>query len=218
MSFKPSGRRQPRRHATHSHDRPDPQCEPIQSCTSDDWQDDSAKDLTIDDPQPTPQSGSAPAALTGQALRSLAFTLLARREYSRHELRQRLLERALNADEVDHLVDELVASDYQNDERMAGMVLRSQLRQGRGPARVQQALKKHHIDAELVSDEMQQMDWLQQALALKVRKFGPEVARDPKLRARQVRFLQYRGFALDVIMKVTSRSADELEQEFDDGE
>ena len=152
-----------------------------------------------------------PKPLNNQSLRTFAFALLAKREYSRHELQTRLLERAADPAQVEPLLDELVTSDYQNDERMAGMVVRSQIRQGRGPRRVQMALKKHAIDSTLAEDNVQSTNWLKLALDLKIRKFGENVATDAKQKAKQIRFLQYRGFDLDVILKVVNTAADEIE-------
>ena len=36
-----------------------------------------------------------------------------------------------------------------------------------------------------------------------------EVETDPKLKARQIRFLQYRGFDMEIIMKAIARTSDE---------
>ncbi|MFU8924839.1 regulatory protein RecX [Acinetobacter puyangensis] len=146
---------------------------------------------------------------TGNRLRALGFALLAKKEYSRSDLKQKLLAYGADLDEVETLVEELAQQHYQSDERMAGMLLRSQIRQGRGPARIKQALKKHDIDPELAQQEYDEVDWFQQALSLKIKKFGSEIAIDPKQKARQIRFLQYRGFAMDVIMKVVNYKGEE---------
>lgn len=150
-------------------------------------------------------------ALTGQRLRSLAFAYLAKREFSKAQLRLKLLEKDADAVEVDALLDELSNQNYQSDERMAGMVVRSNLRQGRGPQRIRQQLKKHQIDAELASDGLAEVDWFAEALATKVKKYGTEVATDPKLKAKQIRFLQYRGYSMDVIFKVIQFDVDHNE-------
>ena len=150
-------------------------------------------------------------ALTGQRLRSLAFAYLAKREFSKAQLRLKLLEKDADAVEVDTLLDELSDQNYQSDERMAGMVVRSNLRQGRGPQRIRQQLKKHQIDAELASEDLAEVDWFAEALATKVKKYGTEVATDPKLKAKQIRFLQYRGYSMDVIFRVIQFDVDHNE-------
>lgn len=139
---------------------------------------------------------------TGNTLRALSFALLAKKEYSKSDLKQKLLAYGADLIEVDALLEELAQQNYQSDERMAGMLLRSQIRQGRGPARIKQALKKHEIDPDLAQQEYDEIDWFKQAFDLKVKKFGTEVVKDPKQKAKQIRFLQYRGFSMDIIMKV----------------
>ncbi|MEG2461298.1 MAG: RecX family transcriptional regulator, partial [Acinetobacter sp.] len=44
---------------------------------------------------------------------------------------------------------------------------------------------------------------------LKIKKYGTEVATDPKLKAKQIRFLMYRGFEMDAIMKAISRKVED---------
>lgn len=147
--------------------------------------------------------------LSGSRLRALAFALLAKREYSQSKLRLKLLELGAVEDELDSLLAELAENNYQSDERMAGMVMRSQIRQGKGPQRIKMALKKHDIDQEYILDDLKEVDWFEEALQLKIKKFGLDVATDPKLKAKQVRFLQYRGYAMDVILKVIQYKGEE---------
>lgn len=149
-------------------------------------------------------------SLTGQRLRSTAFALLAKREHSQQELKNKLIQYGADIDELQPLLDELTAGQYQSNERMAGMLVRANLRKGRGPARIQQDLKKHHIDAELAEQEIEHINWLQEAIDLRLRKFGEELPSDPKDKSRQVRFLQYRGFDLDICLKaIRENSVDE---------
>ena len=72
------------------------------------------------------------------------------------------------------------------------------------------ALKNKKVDSSLISEELKETDWTEQAYQLKVKKFGTEVANEPKLKAKQIRFLQYRGFDMDAIMKAIRRK----EQDF----
>ena len=124
-----------------------------------------------------------PKTLTGSRLRSYAFALLTRRE--------------------------LAQQNYQSDQRVAELTLASQIRKGKGLQRIKQVLKAKQLDAELITEELQDIDWLEQAYQLKVKKFGEEVTHDPKIKARQIRFLQYRGFDMDVIMKTIARTSEE---------
>ena len=150
-------------------------------------------------------------SLTGQRLRGSAFAILAKREHSREELKNKLLLYGACPDELEPLLAELTGNDYQSDQRMAGMLVRANMRKGRGPARIQHELKKHHIDIELAEDDLEEVNWQQQAIQLRMGKFGEELPSEPKEKARQVRFLQYRGFDLDTCFKAISRN--EIEEE-----
>lgn len=148
--------------------------------------------------------------LTGSRLRSYAFAVLTRKEYSKNDLIEKLALYAENRDEVIELVNELARENYQSDQRLAEMLLASQKRQGKGPNRIKMALKNKKVDSSLISEELKETDWTEQAYQLKVKKFGTEVANEPKLKAKQIRFLQYRGFDMDAIMKAIRRK----EQDF----
>ncbi|GJC31868.1 hypothetical protein KAM398_18470 [Acinetobacter sp. KAM398] len=148
--------------------------------------------------------------LTGSRLRSYAFAVLTRKEYSKNDLIEKLALYAEHRDEVIELVNELARENYQSDQRLAEMLLASQKRQGKGPNRIKMALKNKKVDSSLISEELKETDWTEQAYQLKVKKFGTEVANEPKLKAKQIRFLQYRGFDMDAIMKAIRRK----EQDF----
>lgn len=150
-----------------------------------------------------------PKTLTGTRLRSYAFALLTRRDYSQAELSAKLNQYAIDADEVAKLVEELAQQNYQSDQRVAELTLASQIRKGKGLQRIKQTLKAKHLDAELISHELQEVNWLEQAYQLKIKKFGTSVEKDQKLKAKQVRFLQYRGFDMDVILKAIARTSEE---------
>ncbi|ENW08061.1 regulatory protein RecX [Acinetobacter beijerinckii] len=150
-----------------------------------------------------------PKTLTGSRLRSYAFALLTRRDYSQVELITKLNQYAVNPEEVTKLVEELAEQNYQSDQRVAELTLASQIRKGKGLQRIKQTLKAKHLDAELITQELEEVDWLQQAYQLKIKKFGEEVTKDQKIKAKQIRFLQYRGFDMDVIMKAIARTSEE---------
>ncbi|MDO4222541.1 MAG: regulatory protein RecX [Acinetobacter sp.] len=147
--------------------------------------------------------------LTGTRLRSYAFALLTRREYSKHELSEKLKLYAIDPAEVDALVAEFAESNYQSDQRVAESMLASQVRKGKGLHRVKQALEAKGLNSDLIADDLKDVDWLQQAYQLKIKKFGTEIAKDPKIKAKQIRFLQYRGFTMDVILKAIKHQIDE---------
>ncbi|MGY5393778.1 regulatory protein RecX [Acinetobacter sp. NigerLNRRAM0016] len=159
------------------------------------------EDIETESPQNT--------GLTDSRLRSYAFAVLTRKEYSKAELIEKLATYAANQEEVINLVEELSNNNYQSDQRVAEIVLSSQKRKGKGPQRIKLALKNKKINSELIQEELKEIDWAEQAYQLKIKKFGITVERDPKLKAKQIRFLQYRGFDMDTIMKAISRKESE---------
>ena len=157
-----------------------------------------------DDPQPKPKG------LTGSRLRSYAFAVLTRREYSKADLIEKLGLYAMDRDEVLKLVDELARENHQSDQRVAEIMLSSQKRKGKGPNRIKLALKSKKIDASLIQEELKETDWNEQAYQLKVKKYGTKVEKEPKLKAKQIRFLMYRGFEIDAIIKAITRKEEEF--------
>lgn len=149
----------------------------------------------------------AEPGITGTRLRSYAFAVLTRREYSKVELIEKLMLRAESRAEVEKLVEEFAAANYQSDERVAEMTIRSQVRRGKGPYRIKQVLKNKHLENTQHQEELKEIDWDEQAYQLKLKKFGPAVAQEMKIKAKQIRFLQYRGFEMDAIMRAIRRKA-----------
>ncbi len=160
------------------------------------------------------EATSAPSITTnappsGARLRGLAFAMLGRREYSGQELAKKL--HALGADpaEVAALMEEFQNQHYQSDQRMADMIVRANVRKGRGPARVKQTLRERHVDLELASEQIEETDWLALARELRIKKFGTDLPGDQKEKARQLRFLQYRGFDGQICSKAIMSNGDE---------
>ncbi len=158
-----------------------------------------------------PKEAEKKPGLQGSRLRSYAFSVLTRKEYSKAELIEKLALYAESRDEVITLVNELSLENYQSDQRVAEIMLSSQKRKGKGPNQIKMKLKNKKIDTALIAEELKETDWVQQAYELKVRKYGTEVTKDPKIKAKQIRFLMYRGFEMDAIIKAISRKEDDFQ-------
>lgn len=141
------------------------------------------------------------------SLRQRALAHLARREHARTELRQKLLPHA-DGDEatLDALLDDFAARGWLSDARFA-----EAWAHGRGARygsqRLRAELRAKGVDDELIGDALFSMADSEEARAREVwrRKFG-EPPRDARERARQLRFLAARGFALDVVYRVVGGS------------
>lgn len=133
--------------------------------------------------------------------------MLARREYSRAELAQKLSQRfPEQADAVAEALDRLVDQGLQNDDRFAEAFFRSQLERSRGPIRIRHEARQKGI-AELMETQLAEadIDWFERALDVAQRKLGRDNPADLKVQARLSRFLAYRGFTGECIGKVLSR-------------
>ncbi|BBI99162.1 regulatory protein RecX [Ferrigenium kumadai] len=143
-------------------------------------------------------------------LRVRAMKYLARREYSRAELRSKLLPHAQAGDEfeaapmqdLDALLDDLTARGWLSDERAATQLVHAK-RSRFGTQRIAHELRQKGFAESLIIDTLPQLKEgeLDTARAVWQKKFGV-LPQDAKEKARQARFLQSRGFSMDVIFKV----------------
>lgn len=132
------------------------------------------------------------------ACKSQALGLLARREHSRLELERKLGRREHSHDLIADVLNELEASGALAAERFAESLVRSRVAKGQGPVRIRTELREHGIDS-ADCRELLERDWAGLAREVRAKRFGPNAPADYKDRARQMRFLQYRGFELDHI-------------------
>lgn len=139
-------------------------------------------------------------------LKARAIAMLARREYSRSELRTRLM-RGVDGGEVDTAavdaaLDDLAALGYLSDSRFATAVVR-QKSGGYSKRAIGATLKASGVSAETAAEALAatDLDDQQAMLALWRKRFGRAPANDRE-RARQVRLLQSRGFSLSAIFKL----------------
>jgi regulatory protein len=144
------------------------------------------------------------------SLRARALQYLARREHSRAELRAKLLPHAqLDGDfeqsqpvDLDALLDELTARGWLSDERTVTQLIHAK-RSRFGIQRIAHELRQKGIAENLISDAIPQLKDSELKAAREVwkRKFGTAPL-DGREKAKQVRFLQSRGFTLEVVFKV----------------
>jgi len=79
--------------------------------------------------------------------------------------------------------------------------VRSHAARGHGPIRIRYALRELGVAAELIEPSIvaEDFDWTELAAKLRQRKFGDRAPTSYAERAKQMRFLQYRGFSTDQI-------------------
>jgi regulatory protein len=139
--------------------------------------------------------------------------MLASREHSRFELRRKLAARAEDGDDVEAVLDRMADNGLQSDARFAESFVRAHGKR-HGAARIRHELAQRGVDGETALTALAeglQEDEMSRARSVWARKFG-EAPQDGKEWARQARFLQSRGFAVDVIRKLLKEPFDESAQ------
>jgi regulatory protein len=143
---------------------------------------------------------------TGSSPRKIALDILALREHSVAELREKLQSREFPPDEIEQTLSALIADGLLNEERFIGSFLASYTRRGHGPLWLRAELERRGIDAGRIATALaeQTVDWPAEARTVRAKRFGPDQPADYKDRARQSRFLQYRGFSSEQIRQAFS--------------
>jgi len=154
-----------------------------------------------------------------------ALTLLARREYTVTQVRQRLVRRQFDDPAIEAAVVRLIAERALDDARVATAMARDAVvLKHRGRRRVLQALRTAGIAADTaeravhaVFGELDPDALIEAALQRRLRS-GTEVG-DPKVRARLYRYLVGQGFEPDRVIAVLRgrRGNSDRDADTDDG-
>jgi regulatory protein len=155
-----------------------------------------------------PEAPEAPEARSPKPEAYLvALKLLAARELSEAQIRQRLLRREYGVDEIDAAVARLKAERALDDARVAGAIARRETAfRKRGKLRVQLALSRAGIERGVarraIDETFGQMDssaLIEAALAKRLR--GRQTLKDHAEFARLYRYLAGQGFDADEIRR-----------------
>jgi regulatory protein len=136
------------------------------------------------------------------SLRVRAMRYLARREHSRAELHGKLLPHVQEGDDLAAVLDELEKRNWLSDARAATQWVDAK-RSRFGTQRIAHELRQKGIAENLIAEAIPLLKETELDAAREVwqKKFGIP-PQDSKEKAKQVRFLQSRGFSMDVIFKV----------------
>lgn len=152
------------------------------------------------------QSGSERAS----SPRDDAIRLLARREYARAELAQRLAARAHSAEAIAACLDTLVDEGLQSDTRFVESFVRSRIARGQGPLKVRAELERRGVERALIAAALAEaeregeVDWFELAAATLARRYSQPDS-TPRERARRERFLASRGFEFEHVRYALER-------------
>ena len=131
---------------------------------------------------------------------------LARREHGRAELLNKVCSFGFYADAADAAVAQLTQDNLQSDERFVEAFISSRINQGKGPLKIRADLRGRGIGDGVVENGLEEagQDWYAAAREVRLKKFGSELPTDFNEKARQMRFLQSRGFDSDQIQAAVS--------------
>ena len=139
--------------------------------------------------------------MTAQSLTARAVNLLARREHSQVELRKKLCKAKFEIDEIDVVIQKLAQIDLQSDLRFAENYIHYRSQRGFGSQKIKFELNERGVDKQTINAvfEEEDIDWFFLAVMARNKRFGQKAPDDLKDRAKQQRFLQYRGFTHEQI-------------------
>jgi len=141
---------------------------------------------------------TASQAVDAGAAGAAAVALLARRDFCSSELRDSLTAQGFESTTVAGVITELAERGFLSDERYAQHYVSHHAERGQGPLRIRRELEQLGLDATLIEQALEAgEDWARRAREVRIRRFGLPLPSSWAQKAKQARFLQYRGFSND---------------------
>ncbi|GIU43939.1 regulatory protein RecX [Shewanella algidipiscicola] len=131
----------------------------------------------------------------------IAVGLLARRDYSRHQIKTKLLQKGFELSEIEPVLDRCIDNGFLDDDRFAALLLRSHVSKGHGQNRIRQSMAQKGLSKEVIERALNNSDcdWFELAKSKANKKFGETVISDAKDRARRCRYLYGQGFTSEQV-------------------
>ena len=138
------------------------------------------------------------------SIRNKAIDLLARREHSEQDLRQKLKTREYDIDAIDQILQALKEDRLQSDERFTESYVNHRFNAGVGPLKIRYELRQKGVSDRLVDEFLEPLadQWDELMTRQRVRKYGASIPDDYAERMKQARFLQNRGFSPESVMRL----------------
>lgn len=132
---------------------------------------------------------------------------LARREHSRYELKVKMLLKSYDEDLIDGVLEDLEIEGLVSDERFAEAYCYHRSARGFGPARIASELKERQVSLDIIDAHLDESDsqWYEAAAKQREKKFGRGKIENFSQKAKQMKFLQNRGFNHDQITHAINR-------------
>ena len=139
-----------------------------------------------------------------EQLYAAAIRVLAGREHSSFELRTKLKRKGYDDNSIEEVIEQLLKDKYLNEARFAEVFVNSKIKRGIGPIRIQLELQQRNVDSSLIDEylDFEQTEWFNRASEVRSKRFGESLPVEVNDKAKQIRFLQQRGFTQQHIMSV----------------
>ncbi|WP_297453567.1 regulatory protein RecX [Persephonella sp.] len=135
-------------------------------------------------------------------IKSVAFRLLAKKDYYKQELKQKLLQKGFNENQIEKVLDELEEKGYINDDKLIQRHKELAIQKGKSPLYLRKKLYQKGISQLDFSYEEE----LEAALNLLRNKYKKQ-----KKFYDVVKFLKNRGFSYSVIQEAANKFLNEEE-------
>ncbi|MBD1576071.1 recombination regulator RecX [Vibrio sp. S11_S32] len=133
--------------------------------------------------------------------KDVVVQLLSRRDHGEFELKQKLQMKEFETAEIDAAIAYCQQNGWMDDLRYAKSQVRQHVYKGHGERRIRQALNMKQVADDVIEQALEQepQDWFELAKECAEKKFKGVKAVDQKAYAKQIRFLQYRGYTFEQI-------------------
>lgn len=144
--------------------------------------------------------------MTEQELYDYAVSLLVKKNYSSGNMKRQLAKLAEKTDDVEHVLCRLTDNHYLNDAEFITYLFEKHIKKLHGPTRIKQEIRQKGFLQALIEQEIEKgnIDWYVLAKEARVRKFGEALPSDSKEKNKQIRYLQYKGYTMDMIFEALS--------------
>ncbi len=134
-----------------------------------------------------------------EAIKKSSIDYLSRREHSSKELLEKLSNKGGETSDIYEVLEWLQERNLQSDARFTESFVNSRLAKGHGPVKIVAELKSKGININQNELGLEQSEWINMAQKARNKRFGKEIPTDLNSKAKQIRFLQYRGFSFDQV-------------------
>ncbi|KOO15578.1 recombinase RecX [Vibrio xuii] len=140
-----------------------------------------------------------------------AIQLLSRRDHGEYEMYQKLSLKGYEDDAIQEAINFCLDHNYLDDLRYAKSQVRQHVYKGHGERRIRQELNLKRVSESVIEKAMEEepQDWFELAKSAAEKKFKGIKAQDQKEYAKQVRFLQYRGYSFEQISYALSSESED---------